>query len=278
MTHRALYAFAHVAPFVRRIALVVPSLLLLVATGYAVRAHLDLERLTLRSAERERDLALAAMKIRVRDSTLTVARARVDTVFVPVTRFVVVKSDESAPLRNSAAPRLETQLSSASIDVERVDAGARACAASAGTSPSEASSADSAHASIEGRARQTQHAALSSPVPRTLAADAAYFSLLATADLGNAWLHIDRDRGGYLDVWNTQDKLAHAAMGAVLSMSAIDAGVRPPWAVALTCAGAAGFEWSQGYASRKDLIAGCAGAAVGAGIRWGASKLPGRPR
>jgi hypothetical protein len=67
-------------------------------------------------------------------------------------------------------------------------------------------------------------------------------------------------------------------MGALLSMSAIDAGVRPPWAIALTCAGAAGFEWSQGYASRKDLIAGCAGAAVGAGIHWGASKLVGHAR
>jgi len=265
-----------VAPFVRRIALVVPSLLLLVATGYAARAHLDLERLRHRSAERERDLALAAMEIRMRDSALALARARVDTVFVPVTRFVVVKSDAS--FRSTAAPRPETQVSSGSIDVERVDARVRTCAEIAGTSPSETSSEDSTRVSLEDRARYARHAALLPRAPRTLAADAAYLSLLATADLGNAWLHIDRDRGGYIDVWNTQDKLAHAAMGAVLSMTAIDAGVRAPWAVALTCAGAAGFEWSQGYASRKDLIAGCAGAAIGAGIQWGASKLAGRPR
>ena len=278
MSHRALNAFAHVSapPQLRRIGVLALCGLLFAALGYAVRVRRQLERSTASHSETTRALSRAVATLRERDSTLTRLAARVDTVYVPVTRFVVVREPASHPA--VATPALEAHLASASSDVNRVDAAVRVCAEPVMSAQAATTADASAYPPSFEPMRRTARTLLTTRSPRTLVPDAAYFTLLATADLGNAWLHVDRDPGGYMDTWNTQDKLAHGAMGALLSMSAIDAGVRPAWAVALTCAGAAGFEWSQGYASRKDLIAGCAGAAVGAGIHWSASKLVGHAR
>ena len=89
----------------------------------------------------------------------------------------------------------------------------------------------------------------------------------------NAWLHFDRDPGGYVDTWSTIDKLAHGAMGAVITQSALNVGVPRRWAAPITCAGAVGFEYSQGYVSWKDALAGCSGAVIATGIDWVASEI-----
>ena len=274
MLHRTLLALAHVPYAVRRSALAAMLLLSMVSAGYARHVHRQFVRLQRGAAETERELASARATVRQRDAALAHVRDRADTVFVPVTRYVAASVPQAATSRDTVSSRTEIVLPTDSIDALR-GAPAHACVERnvAALPPRMSDSIG-----LDAPPRRAFHALLTPRAPRMLAANAAYFGILATADLGNAWLHIDRDPGGYLDVWNTQDKLAHGAMGAVLSMAAIDAGVRPPWAVALTCAGAAGFEWSQGYASRKDLIAGCAGAALGAGIQWGASKLTGRTR
>jgi len=238
--------------------------LLLAAVVVTLHARQRIRLLEARNGEARQALESARLTIRERDSMLTQLSAHVDTVWLPTVRYVVARDS----LRVSAVAARE--------DVEPIDVASRSCAEP---------SVNSVRAIAEDATSDTRtgpsvrQAGWQPPVEgRSLAANITYASLLATADLSNAWLHIDRDPGGYADVWNTQDKLAHAAMGAVLSMSAIDAGVRAPWAVAFTCAGAAGFEWSQGYVSRKDIIAGCAGAAVGAGVHWGVSRLVERNR
>jgi len=270
----------HVHAAVRRLrrTLVTLSLLLVAATGYATHTHRQLRALRERDREIARRLSTAEEVIRRRDSALVSVRERVDTAYVPVLWWVAVHDTAGVPRSDSAPPRAGTQLAHVSDDLPSGGDDPppiRACAVSATTQPERAAN-DSVLPPRDVPLHLARDGLLTPRRPRVLSAKAAYFGVLATADLGNAWLHIDRDPGGYLDVWNTQDKLAHGAMGAVLSMTAIEAGVRAPWAVAITCAGAAGFEWSQGYASRKDFIAGCAGAAVGAGIHWGAEKLVGR--
>lgn len=99
------------------------------------------------------------------------------------------------------------------------------------------------------------------PRQRRLDGAARVFALAFAAGDGlNAWLHFDRDVGGYVDSWHTADKLAHGAMGAVIAQSALNAGVPRRWAAPITCAGAVGFEYSQGFVSWKDALAGCSGA------------------
>jgi hypothetical protein len=239
--------------------------LLLAAVVVALRAKRQIRLLELQNHTTTQALESARLSIRERDSMLAQLSARVDTVRVPIVRYAVVRDS----LRVSTVAARES--------VEPIDVASRRC-----TEPrvetARAIADDSAKTDSRTSPSVRQAGWPLRPQPRTLGANMTYLSLLSAADFSNAWLHIDRDPGGYVDTWNTQDKLAHAAMGAVLSMSAIDAGVHAPWAVAFTCAGAAGFELSQGYVSRKDIIAGCAGAAVGAGVHWGVSKLVERKR
>lgn len=84
----------------------------------------------------------------------------------------------------------------------------------------------------------------------------------------NAIWKIDRDPGGYRDVWTTPDKRDHLNSGFFLSSAGMAMGVRPWWAAGLTCAAAVGFEFTQGYVSSKDIIAGCAGATVASAATW----------
>jgi len=243
----------------RRVSFVLLVVLLLAAVGVALDAKRQIRRLELQSSAATRMLDSARLSIRERDSLPAQLSARSDTVIAVVRDSINVSSI------------------AAREGVEPIRIASRSCI-DATVHEALAVTTDSAAADSRPRPLLRQSGFPVRTEPRSRAANMTYLTLLASADLSNAWLHIDRDPGGYVDVWNTQDKLAHAAMGAVLSMSAMDAGVRAPWAVASTCAGAAGFEWSQGYVSRKDIIAGCAGAAVGAGVHWGMSKLVQRGR
>lgn len=95
-----------------------------------------------------------------------------------------------------------------------------------------------------------------------------YALTLAAGDLANALLHVDVDRGGYRDAWGTPDKWAHFSAGAFLVDHAARMRVPLRWAVPLTCAGAWGWEVSQGWISWKDAGASCAGATVAGALRW----------
>jgi hypothetical protein len=86
-------------------------------------------------------------------------------------------------------------------------------------------------------------------------------SLVAGAG-ANALLHYDPDHGGYVDSWGTEDKWTHFALGALLAQSSMEMGVPARWSVPLTCAGAVGYEASQGYMSWRDATASCGGAAA----------------
>jgi hypothetical protein len=94
------------------------------------------------------------------------------------------------------------------------------------------------------------------------------YGLALAAGVGaNAWFRLDTDRGGYADSFWREDKLFHFAAGYLLANEAAVLGVRPGWAASLTCAAAVGFELSQRYASGRDAVASCGGAALGV-IAW----------
>jgi hypothetical protein len=101
---------------------------------------------------------------------------------------------------------------------------------------------------------------------RALRPTAWYAGALGAAVGVNARFGLNVDRGGYRDTYLSEDKITHFGAGNVLASTAIATGVRPRWAVALTCAGAAAFEWSQarhgGYFSNRDVVVGCAGATL----------------
>lgn len=86
-----------------------------------------------------------------------------------------------------------------------------------------------------------------------------------------AAFRVDPDPGGYPDVWRTNDKAIHAFAGIALVSLAEHAGVDSDAAWIGICAGAIGYEFAQarggGYASGKDIVAGCAGAALPALVR-----------
>jgi hypothetical protein len=102
-------------------------------------------------------------------------------------------------------------------------------------------------------------------------------SLVAGAG-ANALLHYDPDRGGYADSWGTEDKWTHFALGALLAQSSMEMGVPARWSVPLTCAGAIGYEASQGYMSWRDATASCGGAITAAGFRWVLRRTSGERR
>ena len=103
-----------------------------------------------------------------------------------------------------------------------------------------------------------------------------YGTLIFVGLAANATLGLDRDpcatgarvcwRGTYPDRWGTSDKIDHASVAYVLTSMAIGLGIRPRLAALLTCAAGAGYEFTQGYVSRKDMTADCASAILAAGI------------
>ncbi|HUF27497.1 MAG TPA: hypothetical protein VMM18_11015 [Gemmatimonadaceae bacterium] len=94
-----------------------------------------------------------------------------------------------------------------------------------------------------------------------------YGALIAGAALSFQFA-IDPDAGGYKDGLTTMaafpDKAVHALAGWALTGVGIDLGARPWVAAAAVCAAGTAFEFSQGYVSRLDIAADCAGAAAGA--------------
>lgn len=116
-------------------------------------------------------------------------------------------------------------------------------------------------------------------VPRPRLGPTPVYALSLVAGAGaNALLHYDPDRGGYVDSWGTEDKWTHFALGALLAQSSMEMGVPARWSVPLTCAGAVGYEASQGYMSWRDATASCGGAVMAAGFRWVLRRTSGEPR
>lgn len=89
-----------------------------------------------------------------------------------------------------------------------------------------------------------------------------FLAPLALGVAANAFYPLDRDAGGYRDRWTTPDKATHALAGYAIASLGTAAGVDRDIAFLGTCATAAAFEFTQGVPSRKDIVAGCAGAAV----------------
>src|SRR5689334_7510695 len=80
--------------------------LLLAAVGVALHTGRELRRVELQSRATTQSLESARLSIRERDSMLAQRTARVDTVTVPVVRYVVVR--DSARVA-SIAPRNDTE-------------------------------------------------------------------------------------------------------------------------------------------------------------------------
>ena len=104
-----------------------------------------------------------------------------------------------------------------------------------------------------------------------------FFGAMAAGLAVNSVVHLDRDPGGYRDTWNTEasfpDKVVHGLAAFALTSVGVDLKVRPLLSAATTCAAGAIFESTQGYVSRYDIGADCAGAVV-AGLwrHWRAPK------
>ncbi|MDB4907321.1 MAG: hypothetical protein JWO05_2105 [Gemmatimonadetes bacterium] len=104
-----------------------------------------------------------------------------------------------------------------------------------------------------------------------------FVGVLATGLVVNRLAHVDADGGGYSDGWNTRarfsDKFVHALSGFALTSVGIDMRLAPWSSALLTCGAGAGFEFTQGYVSVRDIAADCAGAAAGAAWRkWRAHR------
>jgi VanZ family protein len=105
-------------------------------------------------------------------------------------------------------------------------------------------------------------------------ANAGMYTLLLTgAAVYNALCPLgtlcDRDAGGYVDTYHSIDKVAHASSAMALTSFAIQGGVQPEVATALTIAGGVAFELTQtqggGYYSARDVVANGTGALVALG-------------
>jgi hypothetical protein len=93
-----------------------------------------------------------------------------------------------------------------------------------------------------------------------------FFGAMAAGLAVNSFVHVDRDPGGYHDTWNTEtqmpDKIVHGLAAFALTSVGVDLKVRPLISALTTCATGAIFEKTQGYVSRYDIGADCAGAAL----------------
>ena len=93
-----------------------------------------------------------------------------------------------------------------------------------------------------------------------------FFGAMAAGLVVNSFVHVDKDPGGYRDTWNTEsafpDKVVHGLAAFALTSVGVDLKVRPMISAMTTCAAGAIFEKTQGYVSRYDIGADCAGAAL----------------
>jgi len=93
-----------------------------------------------------------------------------------------------------------------------------------------------------------------------------FFGAMAAGLVVNSFVHVDKDPGGYHDTWNTEspmpDKIVHGLAAFALTSVGVDLKVRPMISAMTTCAAGVIFEKTQGYVSRYDIGADCAGAAL----------------
>jgi hypothetical protein len=94
--------------------------------------------------------------------------------------------------------------------------------------------------------------------------DAAYIALAALAIAANGIFKLDPDIGGYQDRWLTIDKMVHFAIAYAVVIAGRLFGARQAVVVATVIVGAVAFEFTQGFVSWRDILAGWAGAASAA--------------
>lgn len=104
-------------------------------------------------------------------------------------------------------------------------------------------------------------------VTRQRRATVRYGAALGAGLLANSVYPFDRDPGGYKDQPFTRDKYDHLRVAMLLSQVAAWTDVPPKWNVALTCAAATGFEFTQGKVSYYDIGASCLGSVLGVGLQ-----------
>ena len=88
--------------------------------------------------------------------------------------------------------------------------------------------------------------------------------MLAAAVAANGIFQLDADFGGYVDRWLSLDKAIHFVIAYVIIIAARAAGVRQAITLGGLLAAAVAFEFTQGYVSWRDIVAGWAGAALAA--------------
>lgn len=94
--------------------------------------------------------------------------------------------------------------------------------------------------------------------------DAVFVGLIMLALVANVVFKLDPDPGGYQDRWLTIDKMIHFAIAYALVIAGRFAGVRQVVVVATVLIAAVAFEFTQGFVSWRDILAGWAGAASAA--------------
>ena len=94
--------------------------------------------------------------------------------------------------------------------------------------------------------------------------DIVYLVALAVAVAANAIFKLDADPGGYQDRWLTIDKMIHLAVAYSVVIAGRMLGVRQAIALAGVLAAAVAFEFTQGFVSWRDIVAGWAGALLAA--------------
>lgn len=252
--------------------------ILLIALAVALSGNIVLyQRLHAMTSERSalvKELGGAWSHLRRTDSTLSAVRMRVDTQRVLVARWT--HDTTTAWRRDTIVLNGEARVAVPLPVVAQIVDGQRACQQLDTLVSLERSACDSTIAARDSVIRVLTAKVLTEQPTSSVRPTLIYGTALAVAVEVNKQFHIDVDRGGYVDSWRTPDKQAHAAFGAVLSMTAMEMGVRPRNAVLLTCAGASAFEWSQGQVSGEDIVAGCGGALAGVGLMRVAHWLGGR--
>lgn len=90
--------------------------------------------------------------------------------------------------------------------------------------------------------------------------DAIYLGVLVVALAANAIFKLDPDVGGYQDRWLTIDKLVHFAIAYAIVILGRLAGARQAVVLGGLLLAAVLFEYTQGFVSWRDIVAGWAGA------------------
>ena len=94
--------------------------------------------------------------------------------------------------------------------------------------------------------------------------DAVYLGVLAAAIAANAIFKLDPDPGGYQDRWLTIDKLSHFASAYATIIAGRLGGARQAVVLGGLLVAAVAFEFTQGFVSWRDILAGWAGASFAA--------------